>query len=111
MSFFLQDFIVPFCGNITLDGISFDGILKYTGLSSSVLTVSDTVELSLTFGLFTWEAVSFCFEQENKKVIPKGNLLVEKFHINDFHQGDLFLDVKGDNSYEKYKLNLFYRCS
>ena len=49
------------------------------------------------------------FEQENKKVIPKGNLLVEKFHINDFYQGDLFLDFKGDNSYEKYKLNLFLK--
>lgn len=46
------------------------------------------------------------FKQENKKLTPKGNLLIENFHINDSSQGDLALNVTGDNSYEKYKVNL-----
>ncbi len=46
------------------------------------------------------------FKQEKDKLAPKGNLLIEKFQINDFSQGDLALNVTGDNSYEKYKVNL-----
>ena len=43
--------------------------------------------------------------QEGKKIVPKGNLLINNFHINKFSQGDLTMDIKGDNSYEKYKVN------
>ncbi|WBX70533.1 translocation/assembly module TamB domain-containing protein [Tenacibaculum retecalamus] len=46
------------------------------------------------------------FKQEGEKLVPKGNLLIEDFHINDFVQGDLALNVTGDNSYEKYQVNL-----
>ncbi|CAM1347324.1 translocation/assembly module TamB domain-containing protein [Tenacibaculum insulae] len=46
------------------------------------------------------------FKQEKEKLAPKGDLLIENFHINDFYQGDLSLDVFGDNSYEKYKVDL-----
>lgn len=45
-------------------------------------------------------------KQEKDQLIPKGNLLIEKFHINDFSQGDLALNVTGDNSYKKYNVNL-----
>ncbi|WP_299159873.1 translocation/assembly module TamB [uncultured Tenacibaculum sp.] len=46
------------------------------------------------------------FKQENKLLAPKGNLLIENFHINNYSQGDLALNVTGDNSYEKYNVNL-----
>lgn len=46
------------------------------------------------------------FKQQDKKISPKGNLLVENFHINDFYQGDLALNVTGENSFEKYDVNL-----
>ena len=46
------------------------------------------------------------FKQEGDKVAPKGNLLINDFKVNEFLQGDLALDVSGDNSYEKYKVNL-----
>ncbi len=46
------------------------------------------------------------FKQEGKKLAPKGNLLIENFKINDLPQGDLALNVSGDNSYEKFKVNL-----
>ena len=37
---------------------------------------------------------------------PKGNLAVKNFHINNFKQGDLFLNVEGESSYEKYDVVL-----
>ncbi len=46
------------------------------------------------------------FEQENEKITPKGDLLIENFEINDFPQGDLLLNVIGENSYEKYEVSL-----
>lgn len=45
-------------------------------------------------------------KQKDKKLVPKGNLLIKDFHINSFSQGDLKLNVKGDNSYEKYKVDI-----
>lgn len=46
------------------------------------------------------------FKQEGNKLAPKGNLLTENFKINDLSQGNLALNVTGDNSYEKFKVNL-----
>ncbi len=46
------------------------------------------------------------YKQENNLLAPKGNLLIENFHINDYSQGDLALNVTGDNSYKKYDVNL-----
>ncbi len=46
------------------------------------------------------------FKQEGVKLEPKGNLLIEEFQINDFSQGDLALNITGDNSYKKYDVNL-----
>lgn len=46
------------------------------------------------------------YKQEQGTIIPKGNLYVENLHINDYSQGNLILDVEGDNSYEKYNVNL-----
>lgn len=46
------------------------------------------------------------FKQEKALLAPKGNLLIENFHINNFSQGDLALNVTGDNSYEKYNVSL-----
>ncbi len=46
------------------------------------------------------------YKQEKNLLVPKGNLLVENFHINDYSQGDLALNVTGDNSYKKYDVNL-----
>ena len=46
------------------------------------------------------------FKQEKKKLAPKGNLLIENFKINDLPQGDLALNVTGDNSIKKFKVNL-----
>ncbi|WBX74424.1 translocation/assembly module TamB [Tenacibaculum pacificus] len=44
-------------------------------------------------------------EQQGKKIVPKGNLLINDFHINELPQGDLTMNITGDNSYEKYKVN------
>lgn len=46
------------------------------------------------------------FKQENEIVAPEGNLYIEDFYINDYSQGNLTLNVTGDNSYEKYNVNL-----
>lgn len=46
------------------------------------------------------------FQQTEEKISPSAKVLVENFTINDFEQGDLKLDISGDNSYEKYKVNM-----
>lgn len=47
------------------------------------------------------------FSQKDSLFSPKGTLVVKDFEINDFKQGDLSLNVEGDNSYEKYRVGLF----
>ena len=47
------------------------------------------------------------FSQQDSLISPKGTLVVKDFEINDFEQGDLSLNVEGENSYEKYKVALF----
>ncbi len=46
------------------------------------------------------------FTQKEGLYSPKGLLTVNDFYINDFKQGDLALNVEGDSSYEKYKVDL-----
>ena len=46
------------------------------------------------------------FVQKEGDYTPEGSLTVKDFQVNDFKQGDLFLNVKGQNSYEKYNVNL-----
>ncbi len=47
------------------------------------------------------------FSQQDSLYSPKGTLVVKDFEINDFKQGDLSLNVEGENSYEKYRVGLF----
>lgn len=49
------------------------------------------------------------FTQNNSTYKPEGNLVVEDFHINNYFQGDLAMQVKGKKSYEKYDVNLSLR--
>ncbi|TXD46678.1 translocation/assembly module TamB [Polaribacter sp. IC073] len=46
------------------------------------------------------------FVQEKGVYAPEGSLTVKDFEVNNFKQGDLFVNIKGDNSYEKYSVNL-----
>ena len=46
------------------------------------------------------------FIQKEGQYSPKGNLSVKDFKINSFEQGDLSLKVAGENSYEKYAVDL-----
>ena len=47
---------------------------------------------------------SIDFKQQDGLYSPKGNLKVDNFHINNFKQGNLALNVQGESSYEKYKV-------
>ena len=51
------------------------------------------------------------FIQKNGVYSPKGDLSVSRFQINNFEQGDLKLKVAGDNSYEKYAVDLSLKNS
>lgn len=46
------------------------------------------------------------FVQKEGNYQPEASLSIKNFEVNDFKQGDLFLNVKGDNSFEKYNVNL-----
>jgi len=46
------------------------------------------------------------FKQNDGLYSPEGDLSVSNFKINSFEQGNLALRVKGENSYEKYAVNL-----
>ena len=46
------------------------------------------------------------FTQKEGLYSPKGNLSISDFKINSFEQGDLDLYIKGENSYQKYAVNL-----
>ena len=46
------------------------------------------------------------FVQREGVYSPEALLSIKGFEVNDFKQGDLALNVKGDNSYEKYKVDL-----
>ena len=46
------------------------------------------------------------FVQKEGVYSPEALLSIKDFQVNNFKQGDLLLNVKGDNSYEKYKVDL-----
>ena len=46
------------------------------------------------------------FVQKNGLYSPEGVLIIKDFQVNNFKQGDLALSVKGENSYEKYSVDL-----
>ena len=45
-------------------------------------------------------------QQKNGSYSPKGNLVINDFSINNYQQGNLALQVTGNNSYKKYDVNL-----
>lgn len=47
------------------------------------------------------------FAQKDSLYSPKGTLVVRDFQINDFKQGDLSMNMEGDNSYEKYDVGMY----
>ena len=46
------------------------------------------------------------FVQANNIYTPEATLVIKDFEVNDFKQGELALNVVGDNSYDKYKVDL-----
>ncbi|MEO9571500.1 MAG: translocation/assembly module TamB domain-containing protein [Polaribacter sp.] len=46
------------------------------------------------------------FVQKDGVYSPEALMSIKEFEVNNFKQGDLVLNVKGDNSYEKYKVDL-----
>lgn len=46
------------------------------------------------------------FVEKNNLYSPEGTLLIENFEINNFKQGNLALNVVGNNSYQKYDVGL-----
>ena len=49
------------------------------------------------------------FVQKEGIYKPEAILLIKDFEINDFKQGDLSLNIVGDNSYEKYNVAVFLK--
>ena len=50
---------------------------------------------------------SLDFVQKEGVYAPEGSLKIANFEVNNFNQGDLFLNIKGENSYKKYSTDLF----
>ena len=46
------------------------------------------------------------FVQKENIYSPEAILVIKDFEINDFKQGDLAINIEGDNSYEKYNVDL-----
>lgn len=46
------------------------------------------------------------FVQKNNTYEPEAILMIKDFEVNNFKQGDLSINIKGDNSYEKYNVAL-----
>jgi hypothetical protein len=46
------------------------------------------------------------FVQNKGVYTPEGALTVSDFEVNNFMQGDLFVNVKGENSYKKYNIDI-----
>lgn len=46
------------------------------------------------------------FVQKEGSYLPEASLKVKDFEVNDFKQGDLFINIVGENSYKKYNVNL-----
>ena len=50
---------------------------------------------------------SLDFVQKEGVYAPEASLKIANFEVNNFNQGDLFLNIKGENSYKKYSTDLF----
>jgi hypothetical protein len=50
---------------------------------------------------------SLDFVQKEGVYAPEGSLKIANFDVNNFNQGDLFLNIKGENSYKLYSADLF----
>ncbi len=50
---------------------------------------------------------SLDFVQKKGVYAPEGSLKIANFGVNNYNQGDLFLNIKGENSYKKYSTDLF----
>ena len=50
---------------------------------------------------------SLDFVQKKGTYAPEGSLKIANFELNNYNQGDLFLNIKGENSYKKYSTDLF----
>ena len=50
---------------------------------------------------------SLDFVQKKGIYAPEGALKIANFEVNNYNQGDLFLNIKGENSYKKYSTDLF----
>ena len=91
--------------------ISFKGVLKDSTYKDLKI---DFVNVNLSSFLPPIDSLSMNgvlsgnldFIQKEGKYSPKGNLFVKGFKINSFEQGDLELDMKAKDSYEKYKVEL-----
>lgn len=46
------------------------------------------------------------FVQKENIYSPEAVLVIKDFYVNKFEQGDLAINIKGDNSYEKYNVDL-----
>lgn len=46
------------------------------------------------------------FVQKENIYSPEAVLVIKNFHVNNFKQGDLAINIKGDNSYKKYDVDL-----
>ena len=66
----------------------------------SFLPVIDSLDLKGTL------SGSLDFVQKQGNYSPEALLSIKDFEVNNFKQGDLFLNVKGNNSYEKYNVDL-----
>ncbi len=99
----------PFLLKATDQEINFQGVLrdstykdlqaKFTNVAlESFLPKVDSLALK---GRLTG---TIDFSQKDSLYSPEGSLTVRDFYINNFKQGDLALNVEGENSYEKYKV-------
>jgi len=70
---------------------------------ASILLPIDSLELH---GTLTGTA---SFVQQGEKIAPKGKLTVKDFKINELKQGDMFINVKGRDSYTDYFLDFYIK--
>lgn len=49
---------------------------------------------------------SLDFVQKENTYSPEANLIIKNFEVNNFKQGELAINLKGNNSYEKYDVDL-----
>ncbi|SOS58307.1 conserved hypothetical protein [Tenacibaculum finnmarkense genomovar ulcerans] len=103
--------ISPFLVESDQQKIEFKGIVKdstYKNLNARFTKVKLASFLPLIDDLSLAGNLSGAVDLQQKegKIAPKGNLSITNFKINNLAQGTLAMEVSGDNSFEKYKVNL-----